>query len=109
MMEKPVRRMLTGLVLGSVVVLISGAAPGQSRFDAELQNLRALPFGYTSWCEAGNLFFKSPSSARFRIANAALCIGKPDGYIICSATPAPPAKPGATPVPTCADITALGA
>ena len=109
MLEKPVRLMLTGLVLGSIVVLVAGAAHGQSRFDAELQNLRALPFGYTSWCEAGNLFFKSPSSARFRIAKAALCVGKPDGFVICSATPSPTAKPGAKPVPACSDITALGA
>lgn len=103
------RMMLTGLVLGSVVILVAGVAQGQSRFDAELQNLRALPFGYTSWCEAGHLFFKSPSSARFRVSNAAICIGKPDGFVICSATPPRSAKPGARPAPACSEITALGA
>ncbi len=69
------RLKLAGPVTGMIVLLGVGTAIGQSRFDAELQNLRALPFGYTSWCEDGNLVFKSHSSARFRITEAGLCVG----------------------------------
>ena len=103
------RLRLTGLVLGTIVLLGAGAVAGQSRFDAELQNLRALPFGYTSWCESGNLVFKSPSSARFRISKAALCVGKPDGYVICSSGAGPRTRSGGSPVPACSDVTAPGA
>lgn len=108
-MKLLLRQTLTGLVFGSVVLLAAGAATGQSRFDAELQNLRALPFGYKSWCENGNLVFKSPSSARFRISKAALCIGKPDGYLVCSPGTEPRTRSGGAPVPLCADVTAPGA
>jgi hypothetical protein len=58
--------------------------PARADIEFELQNLRSLPVGYRAWCEGGDLLFKSPRSARFRIAGAALCAGKPDGYTICS-------------------------
>ncbi len=100
------RLTLTVLVAASFAVLGAGAAMGQSRFDTELQNLRALPFGYTSWCEEGNLVFRSRSSARFRITGAALCIGKPDGYVICSPGAEPRPGPGAQSTPSCSNVTA---
>jgi hypothetical protein len=49
---------------------------------------------------------QSGVSARFRIAAAALCAGKPDGYIVCGS--GAPAN-GAAKMPLCSQIEAPGA
>ena len=93
-----------------IVLQSSGATSfAQSRVDAEIRNLRALPPGFRSWCEQGSLILKSPSSARYRIGNATLCVGKPDGHVVCAANPAAGDRPGGRPVPPCSEVSAPGA
>ncbi len=105
MMAAARRERRPGIMLGIAMLIGMTPAQAQSRFDTELQNLRALPPNFKSWCEAENLIFKSPSSARFRISKSALCAGKPNGYIVCAPGPAS----GAGQIPACATITAPGA
>ena len=96
--------------LALVAALLPGlsAAAAQSRIDTELRSLRALPPGFTSWCEAGHLIFKSPTSARFRIADAALCAGKPDGYVLCAPGGPRDARSPTGRTPSCRDLAAPG-
>jgi len=99
------RKFLSGLALGAALLAGVAEARSQSRIDTELRSLRALPPGFVSWCEAGSLIFKSPSSARFRVSNAALCAGKPDGYVVCG----PDGESGANGAPACRNVSAPGA
>ena len=84
-------------------------AAGRSSIDAELQNLRSLPLGYRAWCENGDLLFKSPVSARFRVGKAALCAGKPNGYVVCTSDAAGARPEGRKNIPLCSEIEASGA
>lgn len=102
------RRTLRGLVAGSATLVFAALAPAQSRLDIELQSLRALQPGFRAWCESGHLIFRSRTSARFRIRDAALCVGKPDGHILCSAEPGAGGGIGKAAILPCSDISAPG-
>lgn len=97
------------MVLG--LVMMSGVSPtqAQSQIDIEMQSLRALAPGYRAWCFGGNLLFRSTRSAKFRIGSAALCVGKPDGYVVCSSDTNSSGKDGRAPPPPCSTISAPGA
>ncbi|MDH5750127.1 MAG: hypothetical protein OEY85_12530 [Rhodospirillales bacterium] len=92
-----------------MLLLRATQAAALSPIDAEVQNLRALPPGYDSWCEKGNLIIKAPASARFRIKNAALCVGKPEGYPVCSSGKGPLSRTDGSAVPVCSQLSAPGA
>ncbi len=42
--------------------------------DAELQNIRALPYGFHVQCEDGDLKFRKKGSATFLVRNSLTCL-----------------------------------
>ena len=108
-MKRLAKKSIVVGVLGVALHSFGATVDAQSRVDAEIRNLRALPPGFRSWCEQGSLILKSPSSARYRIGNATLCVGKPDGHVVCAANPEAGDRSGDRPVPPCSDVSAPGA
>ena len=100
---------LHAFVFGMLVMLSGFQARAESRIDLEIKNLRDLPFGYRAWCEDKNLLFKSPTSARFRISKAALCAGKPDGYLVCMSDDGPALGTDGKRRSLCSELEAPGA
>ena len=79
------------------------------RRQTELDNIRALPFGYTVFCEKQVLKIKSSRSATFVIRDSQLCLAasrhsSEKVFILCSNDPKQESDDGADSMPTCSSF-----
>jgi len=79
---------------------------------AELENVRALPYGYYADCEKGHLKIRKKGTATFVIRDSILCKRKSiqlpksqrQHFTLCSNDPEQPTEPNNRPTPKCVDL-----
>ena len=77
------------------MVACSVIAIGNEFYTAELENVRALPYGYTAVCHMPDLKLQSASSATFVVRDSLLCavavqhrvITERETFVLCSNDP----------------------
>lgn len=86
--------------------LVQNSPVNQQKLQAELDNIRALPFGFAAVCEQQDLKIRAAQSATFVIRNSLLCeqrrnvlgLAVEDAFILCSNDPEHASNETAEPV-----------
>lgn len=79
-------------------------AHGMSQLEAELQNIRQIPFGYVASCQDGHLKIEGPKSATYWIRSAEVCANQPNEFQFCIAGASGEDPKSGRQIPNCAEL-----